>query len=130
MIFLLTLGGMILLFGLKNKDTFGPYLQYSGIMFILAFIVSMIIIQPVGYPLGLLPQILYLIGFFESFEYMILTTLLVPLSIFRLFGVIYLIVHGYKNNEKFFIFAGISYFIAITFTAYGQIPFLLIHLGP
>lgn len=119
---LLSFGVLILLFGRCNKDLYGRYLLYTGIFFGIYFIIRLIIIQPIGYSLPYLPFALFSTGTFSALGQILTSILLGPLSMLSIIAIVFLIIHGYKNNEKYLIYAGFSYFISLAFIGYGQIP--------
>jgi hypothetical protein len=119
---LISFGVLILLFGLKNRELYGPYLQFSGIIFIIAFVSRLITVQPLGYSVPYISYIFHLAGITTFLTHIISLILLGPLSMLLIIGMLYLVIHGYKNNEKYVIFAGLSYLISFAFIGYGQIP--------
>ena len=122
LVLLITFGVSILLFGLKNRELYGSYLQFSGIIFIITFVSRLIAIQPLGYPMPYISFALYLAGITTSYSQIISIILSGPFSMLLIIGMVYFIIHGYKNNEKYFVLAGISYLISFAFIGYGQIP--------
>ena len=121
LVLLISFGVLILLFGLRNKALYGPYLQYAGILLIITFVSRLIIMQPLGYSVPYLSYALYLAEITTFLIHIISIVLLGPFSMLFILGMVYFIIHGYKNTEKYFIFAGFSYIISNAFIGYGQI---------
>ena len=91
-------------------------------IFILAFFSRIILIQPIGYSVPIISYILYLSGVIDTLGQILFPVILGPFSMLLIAGMVYLIIHGYKNSEKYLIYAGISYLISYAFIGYGQIP--------
>jgi len=122
LVLMVSFGFSILLFGINNKELFGPYLQYSGMVFIFAFFSRLFLIQPIGYYVPVLSYLLYFAGIVNVLGQILIPVLLGPFSMLLIIGMVYLIIHGYKNSEKYLVFAGLSYLISFAFIGYGSIP--------
>ncbi|TFG13250.1 MAG: hypothetical protein EU531_09940 [Promethearchaeota archaeon] len=122
LVLIVSFGFLILLFGINNKELFGPYLQYSGMIFIFAFFSRLFLIQPIGYYVPLLSYLLYFAGNIDVLGQILFPVLLGPFSMLLIIGMVYMIIHGYKNSEKYLVFAGLSYLISFAFIGYGTIP--------
>ena len=122
LVLMVSFGFLILLFGINNKELFGPYLQYSGMIFIFAFFSRIFLIQPIGYSVPFISYISYFSGIIDVLGQILFPVLLGPFSMLLIIGMVYMIIHGYKNSEKYLVFAGLSYLISFAFIGYGSIP--------
>lgn len=104
-----SLGIFFYLFGKKNQRLFGSSLMKSGILWMLTFL---------GYTLYLFllaftPYFLWVTSFLGEFAKLVIIIILLMI-VFAIFALIFLLAHGIKRKDPYFILFGVLYIINIS----------------
>lgn len=103
---LFTFGFTFFVFGRTYLTSFGTHLRNAGFFWIIANIVNIISLN------GNLSEILYrIIGFNVLSITTINTIFSTNIGLLNLFAYIFLIIHGYRNKDKYLMYAGIIFFL-------------------
>jgi hypothetical protein len=119
---LLSLGLIIFIIGRNHREQFGDYLMISGLSWLLYFTLLAISLPDSEYRAPLLPRILYLDSDNNICGYYIFQSIYGIINLFNPLGFIFLIVHGFKNNDQNLKLAGFIYVLGFYILTLGYIP--------
>ncbi|TFG03700.1 MAG: hypothetical protein EU542_01240 [Promethearchaeota archaeon] len=122
-----TFGALFIILGNRIENDNQKYLKYTGVFWLVYSVwASIFLISPIGN----MPNLAYiLVSYHDPYFNPYLQNILIYIfglgSIFNLFGVIYLLIYSYLENDQTLKIVGLIYLIGNALLSLGMIPYYI-----
>jgi hypothetical protein len=120
-------GVIFIAYGYRSNKLRHKYLAYAGLSWLVYFILaSIVLINPVGFYTSLSRVLVDIHGSMDGiYVSFILDTIFGTVSIFNLLGAVFLLIHGFLQNDRLLKIAGLIYFFGNALFGLSIIPYYL-----